>query len=83
MENIKIVCIEEPYNTPEVTIGSIYEANIVNNLYEITFFSFGIDNAVNPHVMQQYAYKLSIPQGYFITLAEWRDKQIDKILNDD
>jgi hypothetical protein len=80
---IKIVCIEEPYRTPEITIGRIYEANIVNDSYEITFYSIGIDNAVNPHVMQQYAYKLSIPQGYFITLAEWRQQQIDKILNDD
>jgi len=65
----KVICISAEDNK-KITIGKIYDAYHDSDL---RFYYIKNDDET---WVAYFAYK-------FITLADWRDKQIDKILNDE
>jgi hypothetical protein len=76
MEKIKIICIAD--NNLLENIGAsyyvkyngIYEAEIEDSSYRISLY---------PNIS---GYSVNIDKQYFITMAEWREQQINSILND-
>jgi hypothetical protein len=89
----KVVCIKDYYCTNgnfiwSFTKGKIYEVLSVGPEYTFVYikcnftqayfkgkiFKFGSNNRNN---------NLNLFKDYFITLAEWRQQQIDKILEDE
>ena len=91
----KVICIKDAYYTvslkPELLYkcGEIYEINKINNIVMDDSYYTYIDIKRNDkkdastgfyldNKIEEW-YKFS---DYFITLAEWREKQINSILND-
>jgi hypothetical protein len=76
MEKIKIICIadnkllEKIGASYYVKYNGIYEAEIEDNSYRISLY---------PNIS---GYSVNIDKKYFITMAKWRDKQINDILDD-
>ena len=67
---IKLVCISKNLGKRYflyITLGKIYEGNLWYGDY---------------HIIDDDNVKAAYPQENFITLAEWRDKQINSILDD-
>ena len=75
MEKIKIICIADNKLLEDigasfyVKYNGIYEAEIEDSSYRIDFLG-------TP------GYSVNINKKYFITVAEWREQQINSILND-
>jgi len=76
----KVICIKTDYISTEgnlceldMTIGKLYTIDrISNRSITIDRWSFGLIDEI---FIRKF-------QDYFITLADWREKQIDNILND-
>ena len=68
-ETFKVVCISAEHNR-KITIGKIYDAYYDR---DPKFYFIKNDDEI---WVAYFAYK-------FISLADWRDIQIDKILNDE
>ena len=73
---IKVICIRQlnswDYGELMLIYGKIYDAE------------FNKSNLEHPFLVQtENGWKQQISRNYVIPLAEWRDKQIDKILNDE
>jgi hypothetical protein len=76
----KVICIKTDYISTEgnlceldMTIGELYTIDrISNRSITIDRWSFGLIDEI---FIRKF-------QDYFITLADWREKQIDNILND-
>ena len=80
MKMIKVVCIENKDFWGGLKTGEIYEAEFDIDGYWICMPMFVID--IDDAIVQSYKNKIHYPKKFFITLAEWREKQIDNILND-
>ena len=76
----KVICIKTDYISTEgnlceldMTIGELYTiGRIGNKSITIDRWTFGLIDEI---FIRKF-------QDYFITLADWREKQIDNILND-
>jgi hypothetical protein len=77
----KVICIKLDYMTSDgilhqldFSIGEIYVVGSANNLIAIRGYgwAFGINDS---NCIREF-------KDYFITLAEWREQQINSILND-
>jgi len=76
----KVICIKTDYISTEgnlceldMTIGKLYTIDRISNR------SITIDRWLFGLIDEIFIRKF---QDYFITLADWREKQIDNILND-
>jgi len=75
---IKLICIK-PHTT--LIKGNVYDGK-VNVSLKANFFDIPIDGDIYdtfyfiPSINRRY------DKDFFMTLAEWRDKRIDEILND-
>jgi hypothetical protein len=75
---IKLICIK-PHTT--LIEGNVYDGK-VNVSLKANFFDIPIDGDIYdtfyfiPSINRRY------DKDFFMTLAEWRDKQINEILND-
>ena len=71
-ETFKVICINGTGRVTDrgITIGKIYDAY---HDRDPRFYYIKNDNEI----------WIGYSANRFITLADWRDKQIDKILNDD
>jgi hypothetical protein len=73
MEMIKIVCIDNKNQSDlGLTIGKIYDCPL-EQWKSGGDLQFTTDNGIGFYLWR----------GRFITLAEWREQQIDKILSND
>ena len=74
---IKVVCIVDDIFLEKIgasyylKYNGIYEAEIEDNSYRISLY---------PNIS---GYSVNVPKKYFITMAEWRDNQINSILYDE
>jgi len=89
---IKVVCIKEPeFNFGHVMLGKTYDAEIDGDGYKIDVLISSVDPAasgyfsgkpVNPPIIKQSICKITYLKCWFMTLADWREQQINNILND-
>jgi hypothetical protein len=85
---IKVVCIEIPecykHLNFELEFGKIYEVKqspYVSTCWIINNTNISYDPATN--ISYIFINHITCDKKYFITLAEWRQQQIDKILNNE
>ena len=71
---IKLICITDNYHS---LYGNIYKGSIILS-YDNNSFHFNIYENENPH-----SFRGSRDKAWFMKLEEWRNQQIDKILNND
>ena len=73
---IKVICIKEGHK--ELTYHKIYDAEFISEKNVIKLGTTGWT------LIGDYGWRVvSDSSGWVIPLAEWRNKQIDKILEDD
>jgi hypothetical protein len=79
---IKAICLDNQ-KIPELEIGEIYEVElIIDKISNKKGWLITIeDNSKSAHIFD-YDYTLLLPKYCFISLAEWRKKQIQDILDD-
>jgi hypothetical protein len=78
MEKIKIICIAD--NKLLKDIGALYYVKY-NGVYEAEIDSLQ-NNSYRIYFLDISGYTVNINKKYFITMAEWREQQINSILND-
>ena len=76
MNKVKVICIRQ--------LNSWYYGELMliyGKIYDAEFNKF---NLQHPFLIQaENGWNQNISRNYVIPLAEWRDDQIDKILNDE
>jgi hypothetical protein len=68
---IKVFCIDNQYYEDMLDIGKIYDAELVSNRYSTCKQYTISDNGIEFYLCRER----------FITLAEWRNNQINSILD--
>ena len=76
---MKVVCLKNDITSHlaachEITVGKIYDADF--------FGKFVTSDLYKIYLTEGIYYRLHFKK-LFLTLAEWREQQIDSILNDD
>lgn len=75
----KIICIQLPILYFGIlSIGKIYDADEKEDCWMINMLISSYDPATKKFYWHNT--QLAYSKDYFITLAQWREKQIDKIL---
>ena len=86
---MKVVCIDIKYSLPSWMPGSIDNGGLtLNKSYDVIHYFFGNTKGYNYPNIYWYTILndnnelMDYPSTRFIDIEDWRNKQLDKILND-
>lgn len=80
---IKAVCLKSDDYLPELIVGEIYDVEWMEDPFVQNTYGWLVKLTDEATYKFDSDYNVIVPEDCFMSVADWRDKQINDILKDD